>query len=100
IAAILQRVDMMDIPYEIKDKFWTLSVYFNSLRDLSKCHNLVDDDVKDFIKRTGYRFGKRSRPIGSADELTSRISTSQLNETLEKLENVEYSQENQKNKKY
>jgi len=102
IAAILQRVHMMDIPDEVKDKFWTLAVYFNSLRDLSKCSTLVDDDVKDFLRRTAYRFGNRrlTRQIGSADELTSRISTSQLNETLEKLEQVNYSVENIKEKKY
>lgn len=102
IAAILQRIHMMDIPYEVKDKFWTLAVYFNSLRDLSKCLTLVDDDVKDFIRRTAQRFGRRNlaRVIGSADELTSRISTSQLNETLEKLEQLEYSESNQKEKKY
>ncbi|MEY9096705.1 helicase-related protein [Paenibacillus sp. RC84] len=102
IASILQRVHMMNIPDEVKDKFWTLAVYFNSLRDLSKCSTLVDDDVKDFLRRTAYRFGNRNltRQIGSADELTSRISTSQLNETLEKLEQVVYSNENIKDKKY
>ncbi|EOS54293.1 helicase-related protein [Paenibacillus barengoltzii] len=102
IAAILQRVHMMDLPYEIKDKYWTLAVYFNSLRDLSKCSTLVDDDVKDFIRRTAQRFGSRklTRPTGSAYELTSRISTSQLNETLEKLEQVVYSEENQSNRRY
>lgn len=102
IAAILQRVHMMDLPFEVKDKFWTLSVYFNSLRDLSKCMTLVDDDVKDFIRRTAQRFGRRNtaRPIGSADELTSRISTTQLNETLEKLEQLQYSKSNQEDKKY
>lgn len=103
IAAILQRVHMLDLPEEIKDKFWTLAVYFNSLRDLSKCTNLVEDDVKDFMRRMAQRFGKRNelaRPIGSAKELTSRISTSELNETLEKLEQLEYSTENIENKKY
>lgn len=102
IATLLQRVHMMNIPYDVKDKFWTLAVYFNSLRDLSKCSTLVDDDVKDFIRRMAYRFGRRNiaRPTGSADELTSRISTSQLNETLEKLELLVYSEANQAAKKY
>lgn len=102
IAAILQQVHMQNIPNEIKDKYWTLAVYFNSLRDLSKCSTLVDDDVKDFLRRMAQRFGSRNltRMIGGADELTSRISTSQLNETLEKLEQVIYSDQNIKNKKY
>ncbi len=103
IAATLQQVHMLDLSEKIKDKFWTLAIYFNSLRDLSKCTNLIEDDVKDFMRRMAQRFGKRNdlaRPIGSAKELTSRISTSELNETLEKLEQLEYSSENVKNKKY
>ena len=102
IAAILQRVHMMDLPYDIKDKFWTIAVYFNSLRDLGKCSTLIDDDVKDFIRRIAYRFGTRKgiRQIGAASELTSRVSTSQLNETLEKLERLEYTKENLEAKKY
>ncbi len=101
IAALLQRVNMMRLSDEIKDKFWTLAIYFNSLRDLGKCRTMIDDDVKDFIKRTAYRFGiGRGRTIGQASELTSRISTSELNETLEKLERLEYSQDNISNRKW
>ena len=36
MAALLQRADMMALPYAVKDKLWTLTVYFNSLRDLGK----------------------------------------------------------------
>lgn len=101
IAAILGRTDMLKVSDEVKDKFWTLAVYFNSLKDLGKCSTLIDDDVKDFIKRTAYRFGLgRGRLIGSAAELTSRVSTSELNETLERLERMEYSKKNFENKKY
>lgn len=86
----------------MRDKFWTLTVYFNSLKDLGKCSTLVDDDVKDFIKRTAYRLGtaKDARKIARADELTSRVNTTQLNETLDKLEKVCYSKENIENKRY
>lgn len=92
IAALLQKISVMDISDEIKDKFWTLTVYFNSLKDLGKCTTLVDDDIKDFIRRTAYRLGtsKDIRQIGRADELTSRVSTTELNETLDKLEKLEY----------
>ncbi len=102
IAALLQKIHTMDLPYKIKDKYWTLTVYFNSLKDLGKCSTLVDDDVKDFIKRTAYRLGsaKDARIITNADELTSRVSTTQLNETLDKLEKLIYSQENIENKRW
>lgn len=100
MAAMLQRAYMLDLPYAVKDKLWTLTVYFNSLKDLGKASTLVDDDVKDFILRTANRFFTAQRLIIGADELTSRISTTELNETLDKLEKVEYSEENRVAKRY
>lgn len=102
IAALLQKINIMQLPDEIKDKYWTLTTYFNSLKDLGKCSTLVDDDVKDFIKRSAYRLGvgKDARLVTRADELTSRISTTELNETLDKLEKLEYSKENIAKKRY
>lgn len=102
IAAMLQKIHSMDLPDDIKDKFWTLTVYFNSLKDLGKCSTLVDDDIKDFIKRIAYRLGtaKDARIITNADELTSRVSTTQLNETLDKLEKINYSKENIDNRRW
>ena len=101
IASLAQTIYAMDLPDEIKDKFWTLTVYFNSLKDLGKCTTLVEDDVKEYIHRTAYRLGtgKNARNIGRADELTSRVTTTQLNETLEKLEKLEYSKENEEHKR-
>lgn len=102
IAALLQKVKTMDLPDEIRDTLWTLTVYFNSLKDLGKCSTLIDDDVKDFIKRMSYRLGtaKDARLINGADELTSRVSTTQLNETLDKLEKMTYSKENIEKRRY
>lgn len=102
IAALLQKINIMQLPDEIKDKYWTLTTYFNSLKDLGKCSTLVDDDVKDFIKRSAYRLGvgKDARLVTRADELTSRVSTTELNETLDKLEKLEYSKENIAKKRY
>ena len=48
----------------------------------------------DVYKRQGRRL------IVSADELTSRVSTTELNETLDKLEKIEYSKENVAAKRY
>lgn len=102
LAVLLEKVKMMDLSDEIKDKIWTLTVYFNSLKDLGKCATLVADDVKDFIIRMAIRLGTRrdARLIVGCDELTSRVSTTELNETLDKLEKLEYSQENINNKRY
>lgn len=100
MAALLQRVYMMDLPDAVKDKLWTLTVYFNSLKDLGKATTLVDDDVKDFIIRTANRMFTSRRLIVGADELTSRVTTTELNETLDKLEKLEYSHENISAKRY
>ena len=100
MAALLQRIHMMNLPDELKDKLWTLTVYFNSLKDLGKASTLVEDDVKDFIIRTANRLFTPRRLIVSADELTSRVTTTELNETLDKLEKLEYSRENMNNKRY
>ncbi len=94
MAALLQKVHIMDLPDEVKDKLWTLTVYFNSLKDLGKASTLVDDDVKDFIIRTANRTFASRRLIIGADELTSRVTTTELNETLDKLEKLEYSRAN------
>ena len=54
------------------------------------------------IRTTAYRLGvqKDARLIVGGDELTSRVSTTELNETLDKLEKNEYSVENIKQKRY
>ena len=102
IAALMQRINTMDIEDEIKDKFWTLTVYFNSLKDLGKCVTLVNDDVRRYINTTATRIKeqKDARFIGMADELTSRVSTTKLNETLDKLEKCCYNKENIENKRW
>lgn len=100
IASMLERMMLLDIPEDIKDKFWTLTVYFNSLKELGKASTMVEDDVKDFIIRIANRLLKNKRVIISPDELTSRVTTTELNETLDKLEKVKYSKENRENKRY
>ena len=44
-----------------------------------------------------FEIKRGSEKIGTADELTSRVSTTQLNQTLDKLEKNKYSTENMKN---
>jgi len=100
MAALLQKMYTMDLSDEVKDKLWTLTVYFNSLKDLGKASTLVDDDVKDFIIRTANRMFTSRRLIVGSDELTSRVTTTELNETLDKLEKLEYSKKNMEDRRY
>lgn len=96
ISSLMQCIHRMSLPDEIKDKFWTLTTYFGSLRDLGKCRTLSEDDIKDAITRQAQRLGTKqnARKFYLPDELTSRASTTELNETLDKLEKTQYSPEN------
>ncbi|SFL28839.1 Helicase conserved C-terminal domain-containing protein [Lachnospiraceae bacterium KH1T2] len=102
LASLLQIVKESRYDDEVKDTFWTLTTYFNSLKELGKCSTIVQNDVRDNIERMAHRnnylFGKRT--ILKADELTSRISTTELNRTLNRLEKIHYSKENWENKIY
>lgn len=56
LATMLQTIYSMNLSdEEIKDKYWTLTAYYNSLKDLGKASSMIDDDVKDFIIRTANR---------------------------------------------
>lgn len=102
-AIALQYVHQLQCPDEQKDQFFTLAIYFNSLKELGKSSSVVADDVKDFIKRISYRqivSQYSARTIGTPYELTSRVSTTELNDTLDRLEHSTYSTENLINKKY
>lgn len=102
-AIALQYVHQLECSDKHKDQFYTLAIYFNSLKELGKAASVVSDDVKDFIQRIVYRQIKKiyyARNIGMSYELTSRVSTSELNDTLDRLENMIYSKENIEDHKY
>lgn len=96
ISSLMQEVidrSFDDLTDEEKDKLWTLTVYFNSLKDLGKCSTLISDDVISHIRVMASRFGSPNsgRRVFAIDELTSRKTTTELNETLDKLEKKSYS---------
>jgi len=101
IAHLMNTIYAMPLSDEIKDKYWTLTVYFNTLRELGMFRSIVSDNVVDSLKNMKYKNPDlHSRKIGMPDELTSRVSTVQLNSTLDKLEHTQYSKENIENEVY
>ena len=81
----------------MRDCYWTNTAYFNSIKELGKCSTIVQNDVRDNIRRLANKsvFVHGRRNILRADELTSRVSTTQLNQTLNKLEKIKYSESDQ-----
>lgn len=94
IAAMAHIVNNFSIEDSYKDKFWTNTVYFNSLNELGKCRTLAEDDIRNQMKVISNRKCEKIRYLSHPDELTSRVSTSVLNETLNKIEKVTYSKDN------
>ena len=75
---------------EAADPWMTLVGYFNSLRELGGMRRLVDDDVRTRLGKMADR-GLAKRIIYSPDsvkELTSRLGSTAIPETLERVENI------------
>lgn len=100
LSALLQKTGEMDVPDDVKDMLWTLTVYFNSLFDLGYCRSMIEDSVIDEMRRLAKRTGTKRRSLGNVKELTSRVTTVELNRILDNLEHVTYSKENQEAKRY
>lgn len=86
-ASLLQAASDGGIPDEVRDGYWTLVNYFNSLRELGGALSLMRDDVErslsDYASR---RPGEAQRDAGTQIELTSRVSSSEIPRYLKDLE--------------
>jgi hypothetical protein len=67
------------------DPWMTLVGYFNSIRELAGMRRLVDDDVKTRLRGID-RWGLGNRALRYPEELTSRKSSTDIPEILDRLE--------------
>lgn len=97
IAALLQATLSAQVADENeRDPYWTLIDYFNSLRELGHAATLIRADIREYLNAMWSRkaikktdaFDER-RFINHALELTSRVSSTDIPESLQKLE-LEY----------
>lgn len=95
VGTMLQRISSMQYGNDIIDKYYTILVYFNSLRELGKFRTLNEDDIvayRNFLAKqfnsinTGY---KEER----TEELSSALNSDQINNALEKLEKASLPQD-------
>jgi hypothetical protein len=90
-AMVLQRIKELSLPSDDKsiDYYWTLLGYFNSIRELGGASSLVYGDI---IERLGQIQNRdliaqdQKRYLNRVEELTSRISSSEIPVILKKLE--------------
>ena len=81
-AALLQAAKTLDVAPEVKDPYWTLVGYFNSLRVLGGARIQILDDVRERLRVLA---GDEARDIPHNIELTSREPSSAIPRHLEAL---------------
>ncbi|WLQ33981.1 helicase-related protein [Streptomyces castrisilvae] len=85
-AALLHRAQAYDAPPEVKDAYWTLVGYFNSLRLLSAAELQVLDDVQERLGHLAARDGADVRRADALTELSSRANASDISRRLKDIE--------------
>lgn len=70
---------------EVRDAYWTLVAYFNSLRVLASANLLILDDVGERMDLLANGGPRRRQPASSLIELTSRASSRDIPEFLRQL---------------
>lgn len=81
-AALLQAAAQIEGDDEVRDTYWTLLSYFNSLRVLGGAYMQVLDDIPDRLKVIARRMGVEPRALGEPGELTSRVDSSEIPHSL------------------
>ncbi|MFC4615632.1 helicase-related protein [Cellulomonas algicola] len=85
-AALLQGAADLPAAPEVKDAYWTLLGYFNSLRVLGAAYIQSIDDVPDRIKVVAGRLGAEPRKTRDPVEMTSRVRSSEVPLLLQRLQ--------------
>lgn len=77
-AALLHHAQAIEGDDAVRDAYWTLLGYFNSLRLLGGAKLQVQDDVNDRLDLLSESLDQRRRDIGRDIELTSREPSSAI----------------------
>ncbi|WP_426171492.1 helicase-related protein [Microbacterium sp. DWRC1-3] len=72
---------------EAKDRYWTLAVYHNSLRELGRTVTILRDDVQsNLARRSGGEKPTRSLGAEGVEELNGNVPSDELIRLLQRLE--------------
>jgi hypothetical protein len=84
-ASLLQSAHAAFPSPDTADPYWTLVAYFNSLRELGGALVLMQDDVADTVGMYATRRGEQARQVKVVEELTSRLSQTEVRGMLDAL---------------
>ena len=88
-ATLMQHAALLDGDPEDIDPWWTLLVFFNSLRELGGALTLFSSDTREYLRVILTRHGldyTKIRQLFHVEELTSRIRGDHIPRLLERLE--------------
>jgi hypothetical protein len=92
LSALLQAPPSSSRVSAERDPYWTLITYFNSLRELGQAATLIRADIREHLNAMWQRKGIQKqedydprRFINSALELTSRMPSTEIPESLARL---------------
>jgi hypothetical protein len=88
-ATLMQHASLLEGEARDLDPWWTLLVFFNSLRELGGAATLFTADTREYLKVILNRHGidyTRIRQLFHVEELTSRIRGDYIPRLLERLE--------------
>ncbi|GAA2999344.1 helicase-related protein [Streptomyces lactacystinicus] len=85
-ATLLHQAMRADTTEKVRDAYWTLVGYFNSLRLLSAAELQVHDDVVAYLEHLAERDGCQPRSANNNSELTSRVDASEIPARLKQIE--------------
>jgi hypothetical protein len=85
-SALLQAPQSFDDA--ARDPWWSLMIFFNSLRELGTSLSLLQSDIPDYLKAIRNRFNLKSadiRRLRSVVELTGRLGNDRVPKSMEEL---------------
>ncbi|MFB6501768.1 MULTISPECIES: helicase-related protein [unclassified Streptomyces] len=85
-ATLLHRAKQAKASEEVRDAYWSLVGYFNSLRLLSAAELQVHDDVVAYLELLAAREETTVRSTANYSELTSRVDASDIPARLKNIE--------------
>ncbi|WP_340378726.1 helicase-related protein [Streptomyces sp. SS7] len=85
-ASLLHQALRMDTSEAVRDAYWSLVGYFNSLRLLAAAELQVHDDVEAYLEYLAERDGTPKRKVLELTELTSRANSSEIPSRLKQIE--------------
>jgi hypothetical protein len=84
-ASLLQSAAGGTADNKVRDPYWTLVSYFNSLRELGGALVLMQDDVNDSLAILAQRREEAARKPEFIEELTSRRTQAEVRDMLDRL---------------